>query len=347
MTHIPVMLGECLEALNLKVGHWYIDGTFGAGGHSKALLERGVNVLAIDQDVTVQATVNDFKASYGERFKFAKGNFRNLDAYAKEAGLESVSGILLDIGVSSMQLDNAARGFAFRQDGPLDMRMSDEGESAADVVNSLGPEELAAIIYKYGDERHSRKIARAIAEQREKQPIQTTHELVEIIQRAYPGGYRQDHPARRTFQALRIYVNDELGALEDALKSAETILADGGRLVVLSYHSLEDRIVKHALKESDLLQTITKRPLTASEQEINDNPRARSAKLRVAEKQTVSQLQALSNKNKYARFVNRNDFSRLEAQLIGTKKMFRVSSPVSQTEMFSPSLFDNRREVPA
>ena len=330
MNHIPVMLNECLEALNLKPGHWYIDGTFGAGGHTKALLESGVNVLAIDQDVNVLHTVNDFKTTYGEQFKFAKGNFRNLDTLAREAGLESVAGILLDIG------------FAFRQDGPLDMRMSDEGESAADVVNSLDQEELAAIIYKYGEERHSRRIARAIVEHREKQKITTTHELVELIQRAYPGGYRQDHPARRTFQALRIYVNDELGALEDALKSSEKILADGGRLVVLSYHSLEDRIVKHALKESQLLQATIKRPLTATEQEINDNPRARSAKLRVAEKQTASQIQATSNKNKYARFLNKNDFSRLEAQLISSKKMLRVSG-LYQTDIFNPSLSHQHR----
>lgn len=300
MTHIPVMLNECLEALNLQPGHWYIDGTFGAGGHTKALLERGVNVLAIDQDINVQDTVNDFKKTYGEHFKFAKGNFRDLDVHAREAGLESVAGVLLDIGVSSMQLDNAERGFAFRQDGPLDMRMSDEGESAADIVNSLDQEELAAIIYKYGEERHSRRIARAIVEEREKHEIKTTNDLVEIIQRAYPGGYRQDHPARRTFQALRIYVNDELGALEDALKAAEKILADGGRLVVLSYHSLEDRIVKHAFKDSQTMRVITKRPLEAGSAEIQHNPRARSAKLRVAEKASVEKIQSLSTKNKYA-----------------------------------------------
>jgi 16S rRNA (cytosine1402-N4)-methyltransferase len=300
MSHVPVMLAECLEALNLQRGHWYVDGTFGAGGHTKALLEKNVNVLAIDQDVNVQNTVNDFKDIYGERFKFVRGNFRNLDTLATEVGLESVSGILLDIGVSSMQLDNAERGFAFRQDGPLDMRMSSEGESAADVINTLDQEELAAIIYKYGEERHSRRIARAIVEQRQQQKINTTSELVDIIQRAYPGGFRQDHPARRTFQALRIYVNDELGALEDALKAAEKILAEGGRLMVLSYHSLEDRIVKHALKESRTMHSITKRPLEATPEEIRQNPRARSAKLRVAEKASVEKIQALSAKNKYA-----------------------------------------------
>ncbi len=299
MSHTPVMLAECLNALNLQPGHWYIDGTFGAGGHTKALLEKSVNVLAIDQDVNVQDTVNDFKKNHDEQFKFAKGNFRHLDTFVKEAGLESVAGILLDIGVSSMQIDNPERGFAFRQDGPLDMRMGNEGESAADVVNTLGQEELAALIYKYGEERYSRRIARAIVAERSKQAIKTTSELVTIIQRAYPGGFRQDHPARRTFQALRIYVNDELGALEEALKVAETSLAEGGRLVVLSYHSLEDRIVKHALKESQTLHVMTKRPVEASAEEIAINPRARSAKLRVAEKASVEKVQALSVKNKY------------------------------------------------
>jgi 16S rRNA (cytosine1402-N4)-methyltransferase len=311
MNHVPVMLNECLDALSLQPGRWYIDGTFGAGGHTKALLEKNVNVLAIDQDVNVQNIVNDFKQTYAERFKFAKGNFRTLANHTEEAGLESVSGILLDIGVSSMQIDNPERGFAFRQDGPLDMRMSDEGESAADVVNTLEQEELAALIYKYGEERHSRRIARAIVEQREKQAIKTTNELVDIIQRAYPGGYRQDHPARRTFQALRIYVNDELGALEDALKAAESILATGGRLVVLSYHSLEDRIVKHALKESQTMQVITKRPLTATEEEVKENSRARSAKLRVAEKQTVSKIQALPSKNKFEHLLDKKNFSKI------------------------------------
>jgi 16S rRNA (cytosine1402-N4)-methyltransferase len=300
VNHTPVMLNECLDALNLQPGHWYIDGTFGAGGHSQAMLEKNVNVLAIDQDHNVQNTVNAFRQSYGARFKFTRGNFRDLDALAKDAGLESVQGVLLDIGVSSMQLDNAERGFAFRQDGPLDMRMGSEGKSAADIVNSLDQEDLAAIIYKYGEERHSRRIARAITEKRDEQAIKTTYELVEIIQRAYPGGYRQDHPARRTFQALRIYVNDELGALEQALKAAENSLTEGGRLVVLSYHSLEDRIVKHALKESPTMQVMTKRPLEASSAEIASNPRARSAKLRVAEKVSTEKLQDLSVKNKYA-----------------------------------------------
>ena len=199
-----------------------------------------------------------------------------------------VSGVLLDLGVSSMQIDDAERGFAFRQEGPLDMRMSPDSESASDVVNETEQEELAAIIYKYGEERYSRRIARVIVEERKKQKITTTTQLVNLIQRAYPhkpypNKYRHDHPARRTFQALRIYVNDELGALEDGLKAAHTILTDQGRLVVLSYHSLEDRIVKQTMKGPSFTM-LHKKPVTATEEEIQVNPRARSAKLRIAKK---------------------------------------------------------------
>ena len=283
MSHLPVMLNECLEGLNPQLGHWYIDGTFGAGGHSKALLEQNANVLAIDQDQHVLETAQLFKNNYPTQFKFAQGNFRELDRHAQEAGLEQVSGVLLDLGISSMQIDNAERGFAFRQEGPLDMRMDRSSDSASDIVNSLDQEDLAGIIYKYGEERYSRRIARAIVEERKKQSIKTTTQLVTIIQRAYPNKSRQDHPARRTFQALRIYVNDELGALEDGLKAAQTILSKQGRLVVLSYHSLEDRIVKHTMKGPSF-KMLHKKPITATDHEIESNPRSRSAKLRIAEK---------------------------------------------------------------
>ncbi len=281
--HIPVMLRECLEGLDIRRGHVYIDGTFGAGGHSQAILDAGGSVLGIDRDEKALTFANQLNVPEAQTFTFARGNFRNLDEHAKEADLFPVSGILLDLGVSSMQLDEAERGFAFRQAGPLDMRMGGDGESAADVVNTYPQDELAAIIFKYGEERHSRRIARRIVETRDANPIQTTQALADVIQRAYPGGgYRRDHPARRTFQALRIFVNDELGALEDALFAAERTLAPGGRLVVLSYHSLEDRIVKHFVRGSGVLTPLTKRPLTASDEEIEANPRARSAKLRVA-----------------------------------------------------------------
>jgi 16S rRNA (cytosine1402-N4)-methyltransferase len=286
MSHVPVMLKECLEGLNPQEGHWYIDGTFGAGGHTQAMLEKNMNVLAIDQDDHVLETATHFRDSYPQHFKFIQGNFRHLDQHAKDAGLEQVSGVLLDLGISSMQIDNAERGFAFRQEGPLDMRMDKDSDSASDIVNTFGQEELAAVIYKYGEERYSRRIARAIIEERQKQKITTTTQLVSIIQRAYPNKSRQDHPARRTFQALRIYVNDELGALEDGLKAAHNILGENGRLVVLSYHSLEDRIVKQTMKGPSFTM-LHKKPITANEHETELNPRARSAKLRIAEKVIV------------------------------------------------------------
>ena len=285
--HLPVMVEECLEGLNVVPEKWYIDGTFGAGGHTRALLAAGAFVLAIDQDPAAKTYIDSLKEETEQQMnlKFIQGNFRELDAHARAAEALPVGGILLDIGVSSMQLDEGERGFAFRQDGPLDMRMNPEkGESAADVVNTYEQDDIAALIYKYGEERHSRRIARAIIAARDEAPLETTEQLSEVVQRAYPGGRRRDHPARRTFQALRIAVNDELGALEDALHASERVLEEGGRLAVLSYHSLEDRIVKHFLRGSELLTPLTKRPLTASDEEVERNPRARSAKLRVAEK---------------------------------------------------------------
>lgn len=287
LPHQPVMLKECLEFLDLKPGQWCIDGTFGAGGHTRALLKAGVNVLAIDQDPSTsqyfEALTTDYKhdgAANAPELKRAEGNFKNMDTYAQATGLDNVAGVLLDLGLSSMQLEEG-RGFAFRHDNALDMRMSAQGPSAADLINTLEQDELAALIYKYGEERFSRRIARGIVSSR---PIHTTQKLVEVIQRSYPKGSRRDHPARRTFQALRIAVNDELGALEEALAAAAKILADEGRLVVMSYHSLEDRIVKQTLRSSETLTPLTKKPVTASEEEISENPRARSAKLRAAVK---------------------------------------------------------------
>lgn len=287
--HVPVMLAACLEGLGVRTGQWYVDGTFGAGGHSRALLAAGASVLAIDQDPNVRPFAERLAAEQGarERFIFVAGNFRHLDAHVKTAGLSSVAGVLLDLGVSSMQLDEAERGFAFRQEGPLDMRMGEESLDAAEVVNTYAQEELAAIIYRYGEERHSRRVARRIAEAREQERITTTEQLADIVASAYPPGRRREHPARRTFQALRIYVNDELGALEDGLGAAARALEPGGRLVVLSYHSLEDRIVKHTAKEHEGLEPIHKKPLSASDEEILQNPRARSAKLRTIRKRPL------------------------------------------------------------
>lgn len=278
--HEPVMLARCLDLLEVREGAWFVDGTFGAGGHARAIVERGGCVLAIDQDPGAAAHA----AAIEGCLELVQGNFRDMDRHVAHAGVGPVAGVLLDLGVSSMQLDEADRGFAFRHEGPLDMRMGDSGESAADVVNTYAYEDLAALIYRFGEERHSRRIARAIVEARDASPIRTTSELVEVVQRAYPGGSRRDHPARRTFQALRIHVNDELAALEEGLEAAQRALAPGGRLVVLSYHSLEDRIVKHFLRGAAMLEPITKRPETATDAEVEANPRARSAKLRAATK---------------------------------------------------------------
>ncbi len=285
--HVSVMAAETLEALAVRPGAWYVDGTFGAGGHTRLLLERGANVLAIDQDPAAADYVAALRrAGLPGELRFVAGNFRDVESItAAELGTaDGIAGVLLDLGVSSMQLDEGERGFAFRHDGPLDMRMAATGESAEDVVNDYSLEDLAAIIFRFGEERHSRRVARRIVEAREAGRIQTTGRLAEVVSSAYPPGPRREHPARRTFQALRIHVNDELGALQEGLEAAGRLLAPGGRLVVLAYHSLEDRIVKQFLKDSPRMSALTKRPLEATPEEIEINPRARSAKLRAGER---------------------------------------------------------------
>ena len=283
--HAPVMPAEILEGLAVVPGSWIVDGTFGAGGHCRLLLQAGANVLAIDQDPGAERYARQLAAERlpGE-LRFMAGNFRDMEALAAAAGVQSARGVFLDLGVSSMQLDEGERGFAFRHDGPLDMRMGQQEVSAADVVNEYSVEELAALIFRYGEERHSRRVARNIVAAREKAPIRTTGRLADVVASAYPGGPRREHPARRTFQALRIHVNDELGALQEGLEAAARLLEPSGRLVVLSYHSLEDRIVKQYLRESPRLTPLTKKPLEATETETALNPRARSAKLRVGER---------------------------------------------------------------
>jgi 16S rRNA (cytosine1402-N4)-methyltransferase len=279
--HIPVMLDTTLELLAPQPGRWYIDATFGAGGHAAALLAAGGRVLAIDLDPSAgerAAALDDPDLS------FRCGNFRHLDTIAAEATDGDVAGILLDLGVSSMQLDEGDRGFAFRHDGPLDMRMGGDGPSAAELIADIEADELAAILYRYGDERHSRRLAAAIVAARTDAPIATTGRLAQVVTEAYPRRGGRDHPARRTFQALRIAVNDELGALRDALSAAERTLAPSGRLVVISYHSLEDRIVKQHLRDSRALEALTRKPRTAEPDDVAANPRARSAKLRAAER---------------------------------------------------------------
>jgi 16S rRNA (cytosine1402-N4)-methyltransferase len=281
MTHIPVMLTESIELLRVIEGRWYVDGTFGAGGHSTAILERGGRVLALDKDPAAEDHAQDLR---GSDFHFKQSNFRDLASVLMTTGITCIHGVLFDLGVSSMQLSQAERGFSYRKDGPLDMRMDQIGTDASDIVNNATEAELAETIYRFGEDRYSRRIARAIVKARTSQPIKSTQDLRKVLEYAYPPGKRRKHPARKTFQALRIAVNDELGALKIGLHTARTALSDGGRLVVLSYHSLEDRIMKQFLNASQDLQVLTKRPLTPSIEEKSTNPRARSAKLRAGEK---------------------------------------------------------------
>ena len=301
--HIPVLLSEVLEALNPGDGETFIDATFGAGGYTRALLEAArCNVIAIDRDPSAIAGGAELAAEFPGRLRLVEGRFGELDALAAEAGAPQVDGVVLDIGVSSMQLDEAERGFSFQSDGPLDMRMSAAGPSAADVVNTEEEETLAAILRELGEERHARGIARAIVKARGEAPITRTRQLADIAARFGRGAKEKQHPATRTFQALRIYVNDELGELARGLAAAERILKPGGRLAVVTFHSLEDRIVKRFLvsrsgKEArqsrhlpDIgdagpppsFRIVNPRPLTPSKGEIVTNPRARSARLRAA-----------------------------------------------------------------
>jgi 16S rRNA (cytosine1402-N4)-methyltransferase len=302
--HIPVLLSEVVDSLRPVDGGTYIDGTFGAGGYTRAILEAAdCSVLALDRDPNAILGSQSLKREFGDRLTVIDSRFSELDLVAREQDVAPVEGIVLDIGVSSMQLDVAERGFSFQADGPLDMRMSSSGTSAADVVNETDEEALASILYLLGEERRSRAIARAIVKLRAQAPITTTRQLAEIVSRAV-GGRRGDpqHPATQTFQALRIYVNDELGELARALSAAERSLKPGGRLVVVTFHSLEDRIVKRFLQERSgkesqgsrhlpaqsikseppSFEIVNRRPLTPQKEELEVNPRARSARLRAA-----------------------------------------------------------------
>jgi 16S rRNA (cytosine1402-N4)-methyltransferase len=297
--HVPVLLDEVLDALAIAPGETHVDGTFGAGGYSKAILEKGAaRVLAFDRDPEAIEQGKALAASCGGRLTLVPERFSRMRQALAQRGVDSVDGVTLDIGVSSMQLDQAERGFSFQGDGPLDMRMAREGRSAANFVNEADEAELADILFHYGEERQSRRVARAIVAAR---PIERTGQLAEIVRKAvgFRPGMKKD-PATRTFQAIRIHINEELSELEGGLAAAEQVLAPGGRLAVVTFHSLEDRIVKRFLKtrSGDLpsgsrhlpanevgpppsFEAVT-RPVRPAEAEIAANPRARSATLRSA-----------------------------------------------------------------
>lgn len=297
--HIPVMLGEVLENLAPQDGGLYVDATFGNGGYSEAILKAAdCRVIAIDRDPNVRARADELQKLYGGRFEFRAGQFGDFANIISK----KIDGAVFDIGVSSMQLDQSERGFSFSKDAPLDMRMSCAGTSAADLVNTLPEKELSDLIYKYGEERKSRQIAARITEQRKIKPIETTRELAEIIYTVIHKTPNSIDPATRTFQALRIAVNNELGELESGLAGALDMLKSSGRLVVVTFHSLEDRIVKtffnensgkkHAVsryvpelpQQKDILLEKCSKAVAPTEEEIIRNPRSRSAKLRFAVK---------------------------------------------------------------
>jgi 16S rRNA (cytosine1402-N4)-methyltransferase len=300
--HIPVLGRQATEWLAPRAGGLYIDATFGAGGYSRAILDTaGTRIVGIDRDRSAIAGGFDLVERSDGRLILVEDRFSNLADICTAQGLGAVDGVVMDVGVSSMQLDQAARGFSFRLDGPLDMRMGQDGPTAADVVAAASETDLAAIIYIFGEERHSRAVARAIVAARSQAPILTTRALADIVSRVVRSKPGEIHPATRTFQALRIFVNAELDELHLALAAAECMLKPGGRLVVVSFHSLEDRIVKNFMVERakagggsrhlpELVQAapsfaiLTKRPVTADDDEIAANPRARSAKLRAAER---------------------------------------------------------------
>jgi len=299
--HIPVLARQVFGQLDPHAGI-YIDGTFGAGGHTRAILEvAGTHVIGIDRDRDAIAGGFALVEASGGRLTLVEDRFSNLDHVAQSLGHQAVDGILLDLGVSSMQLDQAERGFSFRHDGPLDMRMGREGLSAADLVNTAAERDLSFIIKMLGEERFARNIARAIVAARGEAPIGTTRALAQIIEKVVHARPGEVHPATRTFQALRMFVNEELSELSAALAAAERVLAPGGGLVVIAFHSLEDRLVKTFLAarakpprgsrhlpevaaRAPSFRLLTQRPLTPDDAEVAANPRARSAKLRAAER---------------------------------------------------------------
>lgn len=306
-SHVPVLLWECIEGLNIKPDGVYVDGTLGRGGHSEEIAKRLTTgkLISIDQDQQAIDEAGARLAPYGDKVILVKDNFRNTAAILERLGYEGVDGMLFDLGVSSPQLDDAERGFSYMNDAPLDMRMDRSASiTAYDVVNTWSEFELKRILRDYGEERNAGRIASKIVRVREDKPIETTLELVDVIRSAMPAAALREkqHPAKRSFQAIRIAVNDELGAVEDMIRTVPDKLNKGGRLCVISFHSLEDRLIKNgiAVRENgctcpreapictcgfkQTLRNVYRKPVVSGQQELDENPRARSAKLRVAEK---------------------------------------------------------------
>ena len=305
--HVSVLLEECIEGLAIKPGGIYVDGTLGGAGHSSRIAARLTTgrLIGIDRDaVALDAAAQRLKP-FGDRVTLVHANFCEMDRELKKLGIDKVDGILLDLGVSSPQLDDGQRGFSYMIDAPLDMRMNhDDPRDARQIVNTWSYEELKRILYDYGEERFAPRIAAAICRRREQAPIETTLELVDIIKSAMPASALREkqHPAKRSFQAIRIAVNDELGAVETVMKKAVPLLNPGGRLAVITFHSLEDRIVKNAMAEAakgctcppefpvcvcgkkPQVRLVTRKPIVSGDEELEENPRARSAKLRICEK---------------------------------------------------------------
>lgn len=305
--HIPVLLEECIKYLNIKPDGIYVDGTLGMGGHSEAILQRLTTgrLISIDRDTYAIERATERLAPYADRLTIVHGNFRDLPEILDEQGVDLVDGMLFDLGVSSPQLDEGGRGFSYMVDAPLDMRMDKSDNIDAWFIMNRWPEDkICRILRDYGEERHAARIARAIAKRRQEQEVKTTLELVDIIKSAMPAAALREkqHPAKRSFQAIRIAVNDELGAVASLMETAPDRLKVGGRIAVISFHSLEDRIVKSAIQSREngctcpreapvctcgfvqTLKSVTRKPITAGGEELELNPRSRSAKLRVAER---------------------------------------------------------------
>jgi len=305
--HVSVLLEECIDGLNIKPDGIYVDGTLGGAGHSSQIVKRLTTgrLIGIDRDPVALKAAGERLATYGDRVTLVHSNFCEIAQVLKDLNIDGVDGILLDLGVSSPQLDDAERGFSYMNDAPLDMRMNGEDAlSAYEVVNTWSYEELRRILFDYGEERYAPRIADAICRRREEKPIRTTLELVDIIRSAMPAAALREkqHPAKRSFQAIRIAVNDELGSVETVMKDAIPCLNPGGRLAIITFHSLEDRIVKNGMAEAakgctcppsfpvcvcgkkPKVKLISRKPIVSGDEELERNPRARSAKLRICEK---------------------------------------------------------------